>query len=652
MSDFATKRRRKLLESLTVEAEFRRCQRDKEYAYSKYFYVPVATAEAGRDLFQMWDFQREIQEAYDTEDRVIALKTRQIGATTLAMLDSFHNGFFNTGRYELLVVSRSQEDARTNLSIMDHVYTFIPKWMKRRGPVRQDNTTERITFQHRDGSLFRAISIPGTATRGAGKTANRIVLDEFALMEQQSAVYRALEPATLAALSAPVRRGAVFVIISTPRGGRNVFAQQWKAAWHGELARWKALYYPVTCNKFLGPAGSAEAAFAADRMRAAGETVPLETLAKAESFWTAWRNLSQDPAYSAEPWKFYSEYARSWEEALRESGRARFPYLPESADCPPMPYAAYFKSSKGEVEIELADGQDDYDLAPWKMAYLPEEWPRDRQIVLAADTASGQLGDYSAAIVLATAAGPDGEDAAEILAAFWSNTITPVEFADELVRAGRYFKSAGRTAAIAVVERPPGGAGDGEVIARMRQMRYPGDCMFRYKAEDRVSARKSAVYGWPTDRSTKPEAIRALSRLLGARQDEQGEMRPHTLLFNLFPELRDELTTFVVLNNPGDKSYEKLGGDAGAHDDLVMAAAMGAAVLERVRKKGKARTENSSGGAVRPPDGPLVLWDPRKLLQQEKQKADEKREQEAEEWNRRSREQESIKRLNQLARRK
>lgn len=650
MSDFGSRRRRRLLEQLVIESEFRRCQRDKDYAYSNYFYVPVPTEERGRRLFQLWDFQRDIQDAYDSNDRVIVLKTRQIGATTLAMADSFHNGFFNPGRYELLVVSRSQEDARTNLSMIDHIWEFLPKWMQQRGPERADNTTERITFRHKDGSLFRAVSIPGTASRGAGKTANRVVLDEFALMEKQSQVYRALEPATAAAASSDHKRGAVFVVLSTPRGGRNVFARQWLQAWRREIAQWHALYFPVTCNKFLAGADAADAARDAERMKAAGVEVPFETAILAESFWSAWRAKAKEEGYAADPAAFYSDYSRSWEEALRESGRVRFPHLPDHSECPPFAYAGFFKTASGVVDVELAEPGDDFDMAPWRFAYIPEEWPRDRQIVLAADTASGQLGDYSAAVVLATALGPEGEDAAEVLAAFWSNTVSPAEFADELVRAGRYFKSQGRTAAMAVVERPPGGAGDGEVIARMKQLRYPSDCLFRYEAKDRVTARKRPVYGWPTDRSTKPEAVRALARLLTGRMRDDGEMEPYPLLFNIFPELRDELGTFVILNTPDDRSYEKLGGDAGSHDDLVMATAMGAAVLERIRKTKPKRMAGSTTGGTLPKDGPILIWNPQKVLAEEKAKADRQRQKEIDEWHRTQRERDSIRRLDQWGR--
>jgi hypothetical protein len=467
--------------------------------------------------------------------------------------------------------------------------------------------------------MFRSVSIVGTPKRGAGKTANRVVLDEFALMDKPSQIYRALEPTTLAALNSEFRRGAVFVILSTPRGARNAFARQWLGAKKGEVDRWTALYHPVTCNKFLAGFESANAAALVEQMKAKGAKAELDVVGKAERFWTAWRGMQQDPAYRDEPWNFFSEYSRTWEEAFRESGRARFQHLPGPEDVSPLPYAGYFTSKEGKVDIDLAVADEDYDLSPWKFAYLPEDWPRDTDIVLAADPASGVLGDYSAAVVLASARGPEGEDAAEILAAYWSNSASPAEFADELVRAGKYFKSQGRAASMCVVERPPGGgAGDGEVIGRMRQARYPSDCMFRYTAQDRVTTRRASVYGWPTDRATKPEAVRALGRLLTSRLNDEGELEPYPLLMGLFPEARDQLVSFVILNQADEKGYEKLGADAGGHDDLVMALAMGAAVLERHRKAPKARTTTGSGEGKQPlPSGTFTMWSPAKYLQKE-----------------------------------
>lgn len=607
------------MERLVVEAEWRHCQRDKEYAYKSYFYIPSAEAEGGRALFKLWDFQQVTQRNLDDSDRLIIAKTRQVGMTTQTMCDSFHNGFFNKGRYEVLVVSRTQDDAKSNLSMIDHVYRFLPEWMKQRGPARTDDSSEVITFRHRDGASFRAASIVGTPKRGAGKTANRVILDEFALMDKPSQIYRALEPTTLAALNSPYRRGAVFVILSTPRGSRNAFARQWLGARRGDVERWTALYHPVMSNKFLAGASAASAASKVEVLKASGQRADLDDIAKAEPFWMAWRAMQQDPAYKDEPWLFFSEYSRTWEEAFRESGRARFTHLPGPDDVAPLPYAGYLKTVEGKIEVDLAVADEDYELSPWKFAYLPEDWPRDVEIVLAADPASGVLGDYSAAVVLASCKGPEQEDAVEILAAFWSNSVPPAEFADELVRAGRYFKSQGRQAAMCVVERPPGGgAGDGEVIGRMRQARYPMDSMFRYTAQDRVTTRRASVYGWPTDRATKPEAIRALGRLLTAKIGDDGELYPYPLLLGLFPEARDQLVSFVILNQTDDTGYEKLGADAGGHDDLVMALALGAAVMERHRKTPRPRTVETSGEGKQPlPSGAFTMWSPEKYLKKE-----------------------------------
>jgi hypothetical protein len=633
--EFINQQKRKQLEKLVVEAEWRRCQRDKRYAYENYFYIPSAENQLGRALFKLWDFQEDTQSALDTSDRLVIAKTRQIGMTTQTMCDSFHNGFFNQGRYELLVVSKSQEDAKTNLSMLDHLWRFLPEWMKRRGPERIDTSTEQITFRHRDNGLFRSVSIVGTPKRGAGKTANRVVLDEYGLMDKPSQIYKALEPTTLAALRSDHRRGAVFVILSTPRGGRNAFARQWIGAHKGEAARWTAMYHPVTCNRFLGPPGSGEAAGRVERAKAARLTPDPADLPLAGEFWAAWKAMQNDPAYKEEPWNFFSEYSRTWEEAFRESGRSRFQHVPPADDCPPLPYAGWFKTVDGKVEIDMAEDDESALAAPWQFAYLPEEWPRDVQIVVGADPATGVLGDYSAAAVLAAAKGPDGEDAAEVLAAYWNNAVTPSEFADELNRAGRFFKPSGSTAATMAVERPPGGAGDGEVIARLKSLRYPQHCIFRYTALDRVSDRKRAVYGWPTDKATKPEAIRALARLLTQRFGEDGEPENVCLLLNLFPEARDQLVSYVVLNQPGDTGYERLGADAGGHDDLVMALAIGAAVLERTRGKGnKPRTVEPSGEAPVLPDGPITRWNPGRYLEREKEAARKRQETEANEWQR------------------
>lgn len=644
MSEYRERLLRRRLEAFTVEAEYRRCGRDKAYFYETYCWIPTPDETGlGRSLFKLWDFQEETQACLEQNERVVVCKVRQIGATTQTMMDSFANGFFSDARYELLVVSKSQEDAQTNLAMADHAYQFLPEWMKKRGPKREDASKEIITFKHRSGSLFRSVSIVGTPKRGAGKTADRIVLDEFALIDKPSQVFRALEPAALAAgniyrtqtRKGMATRGAVFVITSTPRGRKNSFAQLVTAAMDGDASGWVALYHPVTCNRFIAGPADGEAAHRVSLARRLDRDPDPADLDGSERFWAAWRALQSNPLYQSEPWVFFSEYSRTLAEALKESGQSFFAHIPPESDCLPFPYAGAIIEEDGKLSLDLVTADDDYALdALWHFRYLPDEWPRDARIVVAADTSQGVGQDASAAVVLAATTGPEGEDAIDVLAACWTSHMRPNDFAMELRRAGLYFRPEGRSSAHLVVEHPTASATESQVIRTIQLAGYPRHELFRYVAQGRVKERRSEIIGWPTNMKTKPEALNAMAALLPGRI-EGDETVPYPLLFGLFPELREELTTYVRTLNP-NTGYEKLGADHGCHDDLVMATAIGCAVMARVRNLGAApRQDAAVSEEAKPlPDGTIVLFDLKKNLEKARRRAERQKQDDEARWHR------------------
>ena len=578
MQSAPTSRRRRLLEGFAAEAELRRCKEDKRYFIENYWYIPVEGAPGGRALFKFWDFQGEAFDALQDNKRVVIAKCRQLGMTTLTMADTAHELLFAEDRFEALVLSWREDIAQSTLSMIEFGYQYLPAWMRARLPKRDDRTKERITFRHKDGRTTAAQAFAGTARSGASKTATRVILDEYALMDNPGAVYRAVEPTTLAAMRNQ-RTGAVFIVLSTARGNRNQFARMFWDAWDKKTT-WKGLFYSVECNKFLAEEG--------------------------QDFWEAWELKRRE--YAGREHEFFADYPRSPEEAFRESGRGRFANVPELADCPPFEVAGFLVRESGNVRLDLARNDIDAQGAHIFLGCEPNELPKNVNYVISADPSGGVGKDYHAAQVMCH------EGAfVRVVGFIHRNDIDPTEFADLLDAAGRYFKGGNGRAALVVVERNDNS--EGEVLARLRQRRYPN--LFRYASRDRVSERLAPVFGWPINKATKPEAINALARLLGSEPDGAGGFRPAPTLLGIYPELRDELVNYVVVEK--DNGRIEMRADGNGHDDLVTSTAIGCAVLER--QKPRKVSGSAPISETVPADGPIVAFNPTEYLDKEMDKA-------------------------------
>jgi hypothetical protein len=504
------------LEKLWYELEWRKCAQDAEYFIRNYVWIEVETRHdpRGRKLFDLWDYQESALGDYLNSRFVIVLKARQLGFTTLAMAYALWLCLFQP-RANILLISKSQDAADKNLGMARFMYAFLPEWMKARGPELDGDAAKQIVFRAMDGSVNRIKSFAGTKTAGAGETASLVILDEFALMDDPSNTYRTIKPTTDA--------GGKLIIISTARGGSNMFARLYRDARRG-INGFKAIFQPWTVSRLI-----TQAEYEANKLN-----------------------------YAAEPWLFYMEYPSTDEEAFRESGRPRFANLPPEEDCPEFPVCGEFDEDPNTGEIifrETEPGQ-----ANFYLSCPPEELDFQRQFVLSADPALGVGGDYSSAHVLSIT--EDG--LVEIVGYYLSNTIEPGDWAGDLDLIGRYFTGVGQKAALLVPENA-GGIGVSIIDKLRNQYNYPN--LYRYLPPAVAKRRRAPVFGFPTTKATKPLVVNRLAEWLTPDQEGQWQV------LNIYPRLRDELSTFVRRDNGSTAA------DVGCHDDTVMSLAIGLYVL-------------------------------------------------------------------------
>lgn len=503
------------LEKLWFELEWRKCANDPEYFIRTYIWIESERDPRGREPFMLWDYQESSLRAYLERRFVVILKARQLGFTTLAMAYAIWQCLFKP-RANILLISKSQDSADKNLGMARFMYSFLPEWMKARGPELDGDAAKQMAFKFPDGTTNRLKSFAGTKTAGAGETASLVILDEFALMEDPANTYRTIKPTTDA--------GGKLIIISTARGGNNMFAKIYRDGKRGQN-EFTSIFEPWSSSRLITEA--------------------------------QYENKKRE--FISEPWLFYAEYPSSDEEAFRESGRPRFTWIPKDEDCPEYEYSGYVDENVEGLTFVLEDPTDGPRSA-LQLAYHPDEVDFSRQFVVAADPALGVGQDYSAAHILQIL--EDGTP--EIVGFYRSNSIEPGDWASELDLIGKYFKGPNQPAALMVIENA-GGIGVSVIDNLRNKYNYPN--MYRYLPPAAAKRKRAPIYGFPTSRTTKPLVINRLAEYISPDEADQCRM------LNVHKLLRDELTTYVRRENGTTAA------DIGCHDDLVMSIAIGVYVL-------------------------------------------------------------------------
>jgi hypothetical protein len=505
-------RRRKRLVALHVEQRWRTYAQDPVTFFEECVWVPAGEKFGkgkGRVPLRLFDYQKETLDTFRNNRYVIVLKARQLGLTTVAMAYALWMLMFQPGA-NIVFVSRSQTAADKALELLDFMYQFLPESIRERGPQPESMAAKHHAYKFRDGMVSQITSYPATKTVAAGQTASLVLWDEAALAEYQEDALRTLMPTTDA--------GGSMIIFSTARGGHNQFARLFRDAERGEN-EFASLFFPWSVSEMISQ---------------------QDYDAKKRSF-------------ASEPWRFYAEYPSSAEEAFRQSGRSRFPALPDETDVDEFPL-------RGNLEWR-PDGSVSFLPNPeGPFRFMPEALdgvPLGKTAVVALDPASGTGGDYTA-----ISAGWY-QDGTPVRAAFWhSNMVEPTEAAEEAAKLGRLLRDDRGMDALLVVEKQ-GGYGDTIIHELRESLSYQNLYRFTYTGHRR--RRMDQAYGFPMTYARRPLVIDTLARWV----NRDGEV-----MAGIDPILRQELGAFVV------REDGRVTADAGMYDDMVMATAIWLYVLE------------------------------------------------------------------------
>lgn len=359
------------------EIEWRRCARDPVYFLKNYWMI--RHPQQGRILFDLRDAQLETLRAFEDHERVIILKARQIGFSTLVAGYVAWRAFFHPDE-AIIMLSRTEREAIDLLSKTKYGLRYLPKWMKKRGPLPLDDTLTRLSWNNES----QIESLPSQSDPARGHTVTLVVVDEWAFLKNSEEAWASIEPVA--------DIGGRVIGLSTANGSGNFFHDFWVRARTGASD-----FYPIF--------------------------FPWHAVPERDQ---AWYDAKTEDML---PWQRAQEYPGSEDEAFIRSGNPVFDIdLLDSLPIVKATVRGRMEANEGGEAIFLAER--DGPLQVWDR---PEP---HHKYVIGADVAEGlEHGDYSVASVICVNTGR--------VVAKWRGHIDPDLFGEQvLYRLGRWYNNA------------------------------------------------------------------------------------------------------------------------------------------------------------------------------------------------------------------
>ena len=331
------------------------------------------------DFFNPFEVQLDLLDKLIKYDRIIIVKARQMGISTMVRAWFFYQAFYDLEPRSYGVIAHNKE-ASNNIASMDRVFhDNLPRHYHRK--FSKENISEMI-FENTGASLraFTAASKHGTRSFQL----DGVHLSEFAFYEDQSEF--------LATLTATVGGGQI-IIESTPNVLGDRFSDLVFQNLTSEDPEWLVLFFPW----YSHPTYTQEPPLHF-QLRPAEELIKNElNLTNGQIYW----RRKQIATLGKE--KFIREYPASIDEAFKYTGQ---PYFDSVALDRIEPVA----NPKGKYKKYC-------NVDP------------DAEYIIGVDTASGVGKDYSAISVVDV-------HTRQVVAQWWDNETEPIKFTDILYDMG------------------------------------------------------------------------------------------------------------------------------------------------------------------------------------------------------------------------
>lgn len=478
--------------------------------------------------------------------RHIILKSRQLGFTTFIDIWILDDVLFNTN-LEGLIIAHKVEDAKEIFDRkIDYAIRNMSQELKDAMFKVQRNSAKKIQIIVDYGPEAGSMSSIAVSTSGRSGTFHRLHLSEFAPLCVQFPK-RAEEVITGTFPAVPLD-GFIF-IESTAETMGDKFYEMFNASWitrekiTPQLSRVMFLphFYNWTWDDM--------------EMKKITEIIPVEEMLECEIPWAEYQRENKlsdlEITYYYMKWlqlekdikKLHQQYPTTPEEAFLSTGQT---YFSTSKTMALLQMAK--KGRKGEVMIDDS-GQVVFREASEGDLEIFEDPEPGAQYVIGGDTAEGLAhGDSQVLYVI--------KHKTEECVALYRSNVPPDELILVAYNLGKFYNFA-----LLGIESNKDGLW---VNTGLEKMQYPN--LYYRKVFDDITKKMTHYFGWKTTSATRPFALAALKSVFIKKNEG-------------FPkQLLTEMITFVRNAKGKAEAMDK------KHDDVIMAASIGYAVMQELGK--------------------------------------------------------------------
>lgn len=172
------------------EVEWRKCERSFPYFFANYWHV--VTPDRGVRPVDARELQMSCANDLQESRRLLIVKARQIGWSTLMTAYVFWTAWFHPYKHCLVLSKREDPDAVLIVQNVKFAFGLLPAWMRARGPKTLNDRKGNITYDN--GSYIDSDASSDDPARG--RTLALLILDEFGKFENPYEAWQSAVPAT------------------------------------------------------------------------------------------------------------------------------------------------------------------------------------------------------------------------------------------------------------------------------------------------------------------------------------------------------------------------------------------------------------------------------------------------------------------------
>ena len=151
-----------------IKSEYKKCLMSAAYFIKKY--VIIQHPQRGRIPFKLFPYQEEALQAFQSNNKNIVLKSRQMGISTLCAAYILWLMIFHTDK-NCLIISKTQDAAKEVVTKVRFANDNLPSWL--RVEAVEDN---RLSLRLKNGSQVKSVSSSKDSARSGA--ISLLIMDE------------------------------------------------------------------------------------------------------------------------------------------------------------------------------------------------------------------------------------------------------------------------------------------------------------------------------------------------------------------------------------------------------------------------------------------------------------------------------------------